>query len=274
VIGAVFVASAVLLAPMQATPIFLGTPDVVLPVVDASAIIEAGKSQGAGFAVGPDLVLTADHVVEGVTDVKVRFNEGKSQPGRVISRDSQRDIALVSTSTTDINPVPFANSLPRQESQVFTVGAATRALTVARGKYSGLVVQGGQEFLEVDVPISPGNSGGPLVNAEGSVIGMIVQRDKPTGETGYAVPLSALTAFVNGQPDPSPTPVTDKGTESSSTVSGRLLTLGALIVAFVVALIVGVLLLIQRIARKRRRIVISMDDIMMETGNEEAWKSN
>ena len=273
-IGAPLIATAVLLSPFVAAPILTGTPDVVLPVVDASAIIEVGNSQGAGFAVGPDLVLTANHVVEGVTNVTVRFNEGKRQPGKVLSRDSQRDIALISTSTTNIKPVAFANSLPIQGSQVFTVGAATRALTVARGKYSGLVVQGGQEFLELDVPISPGNSGGPLVDAEGSVIGMVVQRDKPTGETGYAVPLSALTTFVNGKPVPGPTPTTASGKGASSTVNTRVLALGALIAVFVVAVIVGVLLLVQRSARKRRRIVISLDDIMMETGNEEAWKSN
>jgi Do/DeqQ family serine protease len=126
--------------------------------------------------------LTNNHVVEGANEIKVATKDGKEYPAELVGKDSRRDLALVSFKTSDFFPlavlgnsddvrvgdwaIAIGNPLGEQFSFSVTMGIVS-----AVGRTGG---PGGNinDFIQTDAPINQGNSGGPLVNIRGEVVGI------------------------------------------------------------------------------------------------------
>lgn len=139
---------------------------------------------GSGVILDKDgLVLTAAHVVHIADRIEVNMTNGKSYPARVVSSIPFADLALVKIITPPPNlPVADAGDSDgiRIGQEVFVVGAPyglSQTLTV--GHFSGRRLSDDEsglidtEFLQTDAPINKGNSGGPMFNAKGEVIGIV-----------------------------------------------------------------------------------------------------
>jgi Do/DeqQ family serine protease len=127
-------------------------------------------------------VVTNNHVVDGANEIKVATKDGKEYPAELVGKDSRRDLALVSFKTSDFFPlavlgnsddvrvgdwaIAMGNPLGEQFSFSVTMGIVS-----AVGRTGG---PGGNinDFIQTDAPINQGNSGGPLVNIRGEVIGI------------------------------------------------------------------------------------------------------
>lgn len=156
-----------------------------------------GRNGGAGA-----YVLTNYHVVAHGRQVRAALDSGAEHPARLIAADEEIDLALLHIDAGDLPTAMIADSRNLRVGQiVLAVGHpwGQRGVVTA-GLVSGLSVaqtrgrRGQVEIIRSDVRLAPGNSGGPLVNANGAVVGintMIVG-----GDQGIAIPSHVASAFV------------------------------------------------------------------------------
>lgn len=157
------------------------SPSVVHVRVRGTRIGQMGS--GSGTIIAPDgLVLTNNHVVDGVSAIELALTDGRHMPARVLGRDPDTDIAVLRAETGDRLPAArIGNSKKVKQGQVAVaignpfgfestvtagiVSAVGRSLRAQNGRLIGDVIQ-------TDAALNPGNSGGPLVNSRAEVIGV------------------------------------------------------------------------------------------------------
>lgn len=155
--------------------------------------IRIGQGHGSGFFIGDaGLVLTNAHVVGDANTVQVRLNSGVELAGRVVARDPFRDVALVDTGIRFSSPPYLNTALPDIATDVYAVGSPIRESlesTVTKGIVSALRTDpaSGKRFIQADVAVSPGSSGGPLFSAEGHIIGLSAQKLAVDGAEGLGL---------------------------------------------------------------------------------------
>jgi len=138
-------------------------------------------SQGTCFAAGPDgELLTAYHVIESATYIRVTFGEGEPGKAEIVRVSPANDLALLSVSRATTAFLPFAAAGDTAVGQqVFTVGFPVQEILGGEAKFtegtvSSMTGPGGEtSLLQISVAIQPGNSGGPLVNYRGEVVGVV-----------------------------------------------------------------------------------------------------
>ena len=138
------------------------------------------RGVGSGFIVSPDgYIVTNAHVVDGAKTVTVKLTDRREFTAKVIGADPRTDIALIKIDAK--KPLPaldLANTPPaRQGEWVVAIGSPFGfENSVSAGIVSGVhrALPGGQmtPFIQTDVAVNPGNSGGPLLNAAGQVVGV------------------------------------------------------------------------------------------------------
>jgi serine protease Do len=139
----------------------------------------AGTALGSGFVISPDgYVLTGQHVVGQSRYVKARFLTGREVNGEVVRVDRRRDVALIKLEK-DIYPcLPIGESSRVQPgTEVFAIGTPlfeSLGQTVTKGIVSGYGEEDGLRVLRSDVAVHRGNSGGPLLDGSGYVVGVSV----------------------------------------------------------------------------------------------------
>jgi S1-C subfamily serine protease len=167
-----------------------GDPDAFRGVV----VLSQGSSLGTGFFVDDGLVVTAEHVVADSDEVLVRTDRASS-PGTVVAVDHRLDLALVHTEAQG-DVLTLATAPAEVADPVDAVGAAEGSLSLTRGIVSGYRTVGGLEYLQTDAAINSGNSGGPLVSEDGSVVGVVVSRLSDSEGIGLAVKAGQVAGFV------------------------------------------------------------------------------
>jgi serine protease Do len=165
-------------------------------------------SLGTGFVIRSDgYVVTNNHVVEGVTDVRVTFNNKQRARATVVGTDSYSDLAVLRVEASNLPAVTWGNSdVTRVGDWVLAIGSpfdpslsgsVTHGIISAKGrKFIGLPIE---DFLQTDAPINPGNSGGPLVNLDGQVVGVntaIVSRSGGSQGIGFSIPSNLAKSVV------------------------------------------------------------------------------
>ncbi len=152
-------------------------------MASAVTLILAGDTQGSGFLISSDgLLLTDRHVVGDARYVKVRWSDGVEGLGEVVRTDKVRDVALVKTDPHGGTPLRIRREPMQPGDTVFAVGAPLDPKfqsTVTRGVISAYRTFGGLNFIQSDVSVNPGSSGGPLLDDKGEAIGAT--------ESGYSV---------------------------------------------------------------------------------------
>ena len=168
-----------------------------------------GTSVGSGFIIdGAGHVVTNNHVVEGGQDIKVTLHDGTELPATVVGRDAKTDLALLKVaSDKDLPHLAFGDSdKARVGDWVVAIGnpfglggTVTTGVVSARGRN----INAGpyDDFIQTDAAINRGNSGGPMFNLNGEVIGINTAIFSPSGGSvgiGFAIP-SNLAKHVVAQ---------------------------------------------------------------------------
>ncbi len=181
-------------------------PDIAARLQPSVVTIFVGQGLGSGVVYTADgLILTNEHVVRGATAVQVGFADGSRVTGTVRATDAVTDLALVQADRTNL-PVPtYQTILPRIGDLDVVIGSPLGfENTVTAGIVSGLhrEIPGsaaeGQalvELLQTDAAISPGNSGGAVVNGAGEVIGVSEAYIPPSSgavSLGFAIPAATV----------------------------------------------------------------------------------
>ncbi len=156
------------------------------------------RSLGSGVIVSKEgHILTNNHVVADVDEVRVQLSSGKEVPAKVIGTDPQSDIAVLKIDGENVTPLPLADSDQVKVGQrVIAVGnpfgleeTVTQGIVSAKGRRA--MQDSANEFFQTDAAINPGNSGGPLVNLRGEIIGINNAIGGQTGNwagIGFAIP--------------------------------------------------------------------------------------
>jgi len=199
------------------------------------------------------LILTNAHVIEGAGIVRVYTNDGRMAEVEILGADSGTDLAVLQVNLPDLHALPLGDS------EKLAVGDDVMAVgnpfglegTVSKGIVSGLhrrnVRIGGRlqpELIQTDALVSPGSSGGPLVNMQGKIIGIntaLASRDGRYEGVGFAVPSSIvrqrLDELISGGPAFLGVLVTDaaEGPEAdrATVIEGERAVLGARVEALI-----------------------------------------
>ena len=179
-------------------------PAAVAKTAGASVFtVEAGESLGSSFVIqsanGSSLLVTNYHVVEdewtaGRRKVKLR-QEGKDLDATIDRVSKANDIAVL-VAATSLPALPKAGALPAVGDSVLVIGAP---LGLGGSVSNGIVSAFRDGYIQFSAPIAPGNSGGPLVNLQGQVIGVARSKLVVEGAEGlsFAIPISLVCTSVS-----------------------------------------------------------------------------
>jgi serine protease Do len=167
-------------------------------VADGTLVVKSGGGIGSGFFLGPDgLVLTAAHVVSG-GKVVLKTRTGQTLEASVVRVSRESDVALLSVGRSDSpRPCLELDLTPRTPGQdVYAIGSPAGeqlAFSLSRGIVSGVRTISGVALLQTDASLSPGNSGGALVEQKGRVVGVVSRKiaGHAVEGLGFAIPIEA-----------------------------------------------------------------------------------
>jgi serine protease DegQ len=204
-----------------------------------TVLVEGAQGEGAGSGVIWDeqgRIVTNNHVVEGAGEIDVALADGARVGARVVGADARTDLAVLDIDRDGLPTARFANGLPRVGELAIALGSPLGLQnTASAGIVSALhrdVPSGGTtpalvDLIQTDAAISPGNSGGALVNADGVVVGINVAYIPPEARAvsiGFAIPAPVVRDVVpqlieDGEAEHAylgvvPAPVTEELSES------------------------------------------------------------
>ncbi len=165
---------------------------------------------GSGVIISPDgYIVTNNHVIDGATDIRVTMSDRRVLPAKLVGRDPLTDLAVLKINGSNFPSVPWGDSTKLRPGQ--TVLAFGNPLgfrfSVTRGIVSALNRQNPSEdrrkpgeFIQTDAAINQGNSGGPLVDARGEIVGINTFLISPSGAfsgMGFAIPTQIVRPTVD-----------------------------------------------------------------------------
>ncbi|WP_243645065.1 DegQ family serine endoprotease [Rhodovulum euryhalinum] len=165
------------------------------------------QALGSGFVISPDgYIVTNNHVIEKADEIEIEFFSGQILEATVVGTDAKTDIALLKIESDD--PLPF---VPFGDSDAMRVGDWVMAMGNPLGQgfsvSAGIVSARGRalsgtydDYIQTDAAINRGNSGGPLFNMEGEVVGVNTAILSPTGGSigiGFAMSSAVVTNVVD-----------------------------------------------------------------------------
>jgi S1-C subfamily serine protease len=167
---------------------------------------------GSGFIVTSDgLIVTNNHVVMDTTTLNVTLDGGKELPATIVTTDATHDLALIRVKATGLTPLPLGDSSAVRVGQLaIAIGSPLGTFTdsVTQGIVSGLdrsisVGDNSSAFTEnlagliqTDAAINPGNSGGPLLDASGTVVGVVTAASSTAQDIGFAIPINQVKTLI------------------------------------------------------------------------------
>jgi S1-C subfamily serine protease len=148
-----------------------------MPMLQSAVVtVFTGTGSGSGFYVSAEgHLLTNQHVVGDSKFVKVKLANGREVLGEVLRAANRRDVALIKTEAVSLAPLDVAEAEPKIGDEVYALGSPLGdklAGTVTRGVVSSFREIDQQRWLQSDVQVLPGSSGGPLVGGHGGVVGL------------------------------------------------------------------------------------------------------
>ena len=204
--------------PERIAPVLAPDPQVL----SSAAVVKARRSvvkitgeasscgrgqEGSGVIIGPQRVVTNAHVVAGVTNPRVQVGgTGRRYPARVVSFDSRRDLAVLAVPSLRTDPLPLGTDLRRGDPAVVAGfpndgpfrASAARVRSIVRASGEDIYGRPGavREVYSLFVQVQPGNSGGPVLNSAGQVVGIVFAKSLDDESTGYALTLDEARGVI------------------------------------------------------------------------------
>ncbi|NEN25830.1 trypsin-like serine protease [Cryomorpha ignava] len=168
--------------------------------MEATVTIKNGSSHGSGSIISREgLILTCHHNINAAEEVQIIFSNGIRTTAKVLRKDPEYDLALLQLTDIAASPLYLAgNAQPEPGEEAWVIGTpATTELgqSVSRGIVSGNRIIEDKEYIQTDASINRGNSGGPLLNAQDRIIGMVNAKVIGSGVEGlgFAIPTAIIT---------------------------------------------------------------------------------
>ncbi len=152
-----------------------------VPALIHSRVCESGPSSGTGVAIAPGRVLTASHVINRCTAIEAVF-EGQRHPAQTLAQDTKNDLGLLEVKTLPARATPALRRAANNGESVMAAGyplsgILSRDMIVTTGIVNSLAGLGNNpNQLQISAQVSPGNSGGALIDKSGNLIGIVVSK--------------------------------------------------------------------------------------------------
>jgi serine protease Do len=164
------------------------------------------RSLGSGFVINSDgYLVTNNHVIDGATEVKARFGDGRELAATILGRDPKTDLALLKVDAHGLPAIPLGDSSQLKVGEpVMAIGnpfGLEQTVTTGIVSATGRVIGEGpyDDYIQTDASINPGNSGGPLINSRGQAIGINAAIYSASGGSvgiGFAIPVNLAKGVV------------------------------------------------------------------------------
>ncbi len=166
-----------------------------------SVLTDDGQGSGAIYS-DDGYIVTNYHVVKTATDIDILFSNGARVDAVLIGADQVNDVALLRVGLSNLNELDFGNSNDVKIGQkVVALGNPLGlSFTVTEGIVSAkdrVITSGAAGLIQTDVAVNPGNSGGPLLNTDGEVIGIVNAKLQGYEGLGFAIPSNVVISDVN-----------------------------------------------------------------------------
>ncbi len=178
--------------------------EMVDRVMPAVVLIETSSGRGSGFFIANDTLITNVHVVQNDGYVTLRKIDGSSASARVSAKAPTFDLAVLKVAQPStaqaVIPMGTAKGLkPGQE--IIVIGSALGTLqnSVSRGIVSGLRNAGGATVVQTDAAVNPGNSGGPMLDRSGAVIGITTMKYSGAEGLNFGVAIDDARDLLDGR---------------------------------------------------------------------------
>ncbi len=168
-------------------------------VYESVFVIYSGNAIGSGFAVGENCIISNAHVISDPSEVVVRTYGGEAYAAIIIGMDERRDIAVLGVEGVTLQYLKLADQDElRVGDDVFAVGAPkSMAYTLTKGILSAKDrMIGSDSYFQLDAAINEGNSGGPLLNERGEVLGVNTMKLADSEGIGLAIPMETVCEYL------------------------------------------------------------------------------
>jgi hypothetical protein len=191
-------------APVAAAPRPASLEEVIAKALPCVVLVETPQGKGSAFFVSKDRLITNVHVVGGASWVTLKGQEGRSLTATVAAKYPDYDLAILQASgTSEVQPfLPLGSALATRTGQeAVAIGSPLGVFqnSVTRGIVSGLRQMGPVVVLQTDAALNPGNSGGPLLDATGAVIGINTASFRGAQGLNFAVAVDHAKALLEGR---------------------------------------------------------------------------
>lgn len=189
---------------------------------------------GSGFFVSNDVIATNSHVIKGAVRLYIKFI-GQRETYRIsetLAVDQKEDVALLRVAGVKANPLQLGISeAVGVGDEIYAIGNPEGLEgTFSQGLVSSIRLLGGRWLLQITAPISPGSSGGPILNKQGQVIGIAAAFLRQGQNLNFAVPISALVQLIDRSVESNQTrDVTDESIPDTKISAKRLFIDGGLL---------------------------------------------
>jgi serine protease Do len=199
---------------VSAATVVIYTKESMEQITDAGLKTTSSQGLGSGVVISTEGdILTASHVVNIADDIMVQFSDGETYPARVISSVSYADIAMIRLleKPKKLHTVKLGNSDKLKTGQeLFVIGAPYGLqFSFTAGHFSGRritedpITKESLEFLQTDAPINQGNSGGPLFDKSGRLMGIVSHIQSQSGGNeglGFAASINMVKSLLIERP--------------------------------------------------------------------------
>ena len=162
-------------------------------------VIYSGNSLGSGFAVGENCIVTNAHVIGNPRSITIETYNGAEFKASVVGMDEHLDIAVLVVENAQFPYLEIADlSTMKTGDDIYAIGAPKgMAYTLTKGGVSAKErVIRNQSYIQIDAPINEGNSGGPLLNDLGQVLGMNTLKMSDSEGLGLAIPANRICEYL------------------------------------------------------------------------------
>lgn len=231
--------AALITSLLPASPAYSASSEDSLQVAMQEVVeIRTDTGSGAGFWLEDGRVLTAAHVVAGADEISVVTASGGAVPAAVKAISSRLDLALLETERHGSAGLAISE-VPRIGAEVFAAGNPQGGgVSVSKGIVSAVRSEAGVDYVQTDAAVNPGNSGGPLLNLDGEVVGVVVLKVSDVEGIGLAVAANEITGFISGERETDKAEAADPVPPPGSIVDGDRKWPAALVLLVPLALIV------------------------------------
>ena len=172
--------------------------------INSTVTIAIGKSHGSGAIITSDgFVLTCAHNLSASDSVNVILSNGMKMTAQVLRKNKEHDVALLKIDGIETNPIKISQTRfpePMDETWVIgTPGMTELGQSISKGIISGNRTIEERQYIQTDASVSPGNSGGPMLNANGELIGIVNAKIVGAGVEGlgFAIPVEIALEKLN-----------------------------------------------------------------------------